>query len=239
MNDIFTLFIKKLPESMETLMPDRKKMVTYLNPYSMYVSKSNIECLKQFDYISSDGILPLILNRIFGINKSMRLSFDMSSIGKAVFEYCSQHNKSIYFIGSNQDKLDKFISSFKEMYPNILLKGWRDGFFQSIEEENIVTQIINTKPDVVIVGLGTPKQDLFALELKNSGYCGTVYTCGGFIHQAAEKFEYFNGFVDKFHIRWLYRIFKEKYVLKRVVLYYPKFIISYFWFLFFNSKKFK
>ncbi len=239
MKNVYFLFNNKLPNSMDCLMPDSKKIITCLNPYSMYISKSNIKCLEQFTFITSDGILPLFINNLFGIDKSVRLSFDMSSIGKEVFYYCSHHNKSIYFIGSNQASLDKFITSFKKMYPNVLLKGWRNGFFQDVDKEIILTQIINTKPDVVIVGLGTPKQDLFALELKNGGYCGTVYTCGGFIHQAAEKFEYFNGFVDKFHVRWLYRIFKEKYVLKRVILYYPKFVISYIWFLLFNSKSLK
>jgi len=238
-DDVYVVFNEKLPDSMVDLLPDKYKLITFLNPFSMYMFKDYSFQLNEFTYIGADGILPIIINRIFGINKSNRFSFDMSSVGKAVFDYCQINQKSVYFIGSKQNQLESFINIFKVKYPNMILSGWNNGYFMESEFKSKVDEILRLKSDVVIIGMGTPKQELFALKLKEFGFDGAVYTCGGFIHQASEKFEYFNGFVDKFHIRWLYRIFKESYVLKRVLLYYPKFFVSYFWFLVLNSKKFK
>ena len=238
MERIYTIFNRKLPDSLQDLLPGPGNVITFLNPYSLYKANEKPELYQEFSYIASDGILPLMLQRIFGIRKSQRYSFDMSGIAGQVFTYAAQNHLKIYFIGSRREQIDQFIGLLTTAYPSLSVAGWRDGYIKGEEEKSCQT-ILACNPDIVIVGMGTPLQDEFAIRLKHMSFKGTIYTCGGFMHQATQKLEYFPPWINKLHLRAFYRLYKEPYVRRRILLYYPKFIFQYSWFLLKKRKSLK
>lgn len=231
MYSIYSVFYEKLPHQSELLLPDNTcKMVTFLNPYYIETLKGESELYQKFDYIASDGIIPVVLNRFWRHPKSTRISFDMSSFAKELFEKIEKTDLNIYFIGSEQRYIEKFIFTIKEEYPELNISGFRHGYIKNQFEE-VAKAIIRSNPDIVVIGMGAPLQDQFAVYLHDSGFNGTIYTCGGFFHQTTEKINYYPDWVNKFNLRALYRIFQEPYVFKRIVKYYPYFIIRYSLFL--------
>lgn len=230
MQDVFLTFHQKLPQSVEQLLPGERKAITFWNPYSIYKSKGYEELFASFSYIGSDGILPLIFQSIHGVKNTHRYSFDMTSVAPIVFEYAVEHRLSVYFIGAHEDQIEKFMQELKNRYPDLKIAGWHHGYVKEKEKE-IQEEILRIAPDVVIIGMGTPLQEMFSISLRKAGFKGTTYTCGGFIHQSAQKFEYFNRWCNKLHLRALYRIIREPYVWRRVLFYYPRFVFSYNWFL--------
>ena len=59
-------------------------------------------------------------------------------------------------------------------------------------------------------------QEQFLLKVKNAGFDGIGFTCGGFIHQTAkDEIDYYPGWVDRMNLRFLYRMYKEKHTRKR------------------------
>ena len=70
--------------------------------------------------------------------------------------------------------------------------------------------------DFTVVGMGSPLQERFALDLKNAGYRGVVFTCGGFLHQSARRINYYPEWVDKLKLRAFYRLFHEKGMFPRL-----------------------
>ena len=87
--------------------------------------------------------------------------------------------------------------------------------------------ILALKPSIVVVGMGTPRQEQFLVDLKEAGYNGTGYTCGGFFHQTAGKMDYYPNWADKFHLRWLYRIIDEPKLFKRYTVDYSWFLVVF------------
>ena len=79
--------------------------------------------------------------------------------------------------------------------------------------------------------MGAPMQDEMCVLLKRAGFVGTVYTCGGFIHQTQDTMISFPEWTNKLGLRWLYRIFTQNGMLKRLIETYPKFVMTYSWFL--------
>ena len=81
-NLIYQIFYNKLPSSLEDILPTYElcKIVTCLNPYYMVMLKpEDYHIYEEFDYICSDGMGPLKLNKLFGHEKSVRLSFVYTS----------------------------------------------------------------------------------------------------------------------------------------------------------------
>jgi UDP-Gal:alpha-D-GlcNAc-diphosphoundecaprenol beta-1,4-galactosyltransferase len=213
-------YIEKVASSIPEMLPGKNKMFTFMSYYNYEAAtKSNIG-YDTFTAIGVDGILlVLIFNKLLKIKRFNRISFDMTSLAPVVFKYAIDNRKSIYFIGSRTNEITNFVSNVKIRYPELAIKGFRGGYFSNGKERaDSLLNIINSNADIVIIGMGCPLQDEYSLSLHEHGFKGTSYTCGGFFHQFQMELVYYPDFINKYHLRLLYRIIKEKYVLRRTIV---------------------
>lgn len=223
--DIYRLLLNKQPYDLDDLLDfESTKCVTFLNPFSIE-QITEIELYEKFNYICSDGIIPVLINNLFSPRRIKRISFDMSSLAEKVFFKAQKEEQAIYIVGSTIENVSKFKNVVESYYPNIRIIGISDGYFDV--SSHIIESIIKSKCKIVIVGMGYPNQDIFSIQLIDAGYCGVVFTCGGFIHQTTYKINYYPWILDKLNLRSLYRIYKEPKVLTRLIKYYPPFIAKF------------
>ncbi len=230
---IYKLFYDGLPCMLEDILPvyQNCKIVTCLNPYYMIVLKpEDCRIYEEFDNICSDGMGPLILNKLFRHKKSVRLSFDLSSMAGPVFRDMIAHGESLYVLGAKPGEVDKSVETIKENFDNIKIAGFHHGYIKDCKKE-IVEEIKASGAKVVIIGMGAPMQDEMAVLLKRAGFVGSVYTCGGFIHQTQDTMISFPAWTNKLGLRWLYRLFTQSGMFKRLIETYPKFVWTYSRFL--------
>lgn len=230
---LYQIFFDKLPDSIEQVMPvyEDCKIITCLNPhYMIALNKKDYHLYEEFDYICSDGMGPLKLNKFFGKSKSVRLSFDLSKMAGPVFCNLIAHNEGMYLIGSKPGDAEKSAKTIQQSFPGLKILGTHHGFIKDCKEE-VIKEIINSGAKVVVIGMSAPYQDDLAVCLKKAGFIGTAYTCGGFIHQTTERMKSFPEWTNILGLRWLYRIFTQKGVFVRFMKCFPLFVITYSWFL--------
>lgn len=235
--NIFQTFYNKLPERIEQVMPvyDKCFLVTFLTPrYMILMDKKYHEMYKSFDFICSDGAAPIKLNRFFGKPKSVRISFDMSSLAGKVLSELANNGRGLYVLGTKQEYLEQFLSVIQEEFKGINIVGSHNGYIKDKEDE-VVNDIMKSGAELVIIGMGAPLQDIMAVSLKEAGFKGAIYTCGGFIHQAAGKLNFWPDWANKYNLRWFYRYFCEKGTIKRLP-YSIWSVIRYSYFLAFKCK---
>ena len=202
---------------------NNKMITTFLNPFSYLLARSNKDQLSHFN-INIDGGLLVILLNLFGF-KYKRKSFDMTSLAPVVFNDAIKNNKSLYFIGSKPKVIDLAIKNIKDQFPKLNICGYRDGYIND-NEIVVVLDIINSlKADYVICGMGTPLQEQFLIDLKNSGWTGKGYTCGGFLHQTAAGIKYYPNWVNTLGLRAFFRMYDEPKLIRRYFIDYPHAII--------------
>jgi exopolysaccharide biosynthesis WecB/TagA/CpsF family protein len=194
------------------------KLFTFLNPYSYLLARKEKELFENFN-IKIDGILLVKVLNLFGFKNIKRESFDMTSLAPIVFEKAIKENKSIYFIGTKPNVIEKAIENIKEAYPKLNIIGFRNGYFKNEERSDILENIKELNPDIVVCGMGTPLQEQFLVDLQDTGWNGIGYTCGGFLHQTAGDIQYYPKWVDKYNLRWVYRIYDEPVLFKSCLLY--------------------
>ena len=193
------------------------KVYTFLNPVSYLSALDNKELFVRFDGIFADGsILVAAIKLVYG-KAVTRRSFDMTSLAPELLSYAETHGKSVYIVASRQEQVEKAVGIFKERYPKLLVVGYRNGYFASEKEQDEeVRHIVEVNPDFLIVGMGALMQERFLLKVKDFGYRGIGFTCGGFIHQTAkDEIDYYPAWVDRMNLRFLYRMYKEKHTRKR------------------------
>lgn len=196
------------------------KLTTFINGYS-YIFLRNKKVLNEFDFIGLDGVtFKIIFSLIFF--KVRRISFDMTSLAPLIFEACSINGYSLYCIGSTEKEITSFIKNIKQVYPGLKLAGFRNGYFDNDEEKDrFIKDLANIRPDILVVGMGTPFQEEFLLRMRSEGWSGSGFTCGGFIHQTANRINYYPNIIRKLGLRWMYRMYKEPKVIRRVIRDYP------------------
>lgn len=64
---------------------------------------------------------------------------------------------NIYLLGGEKATVNKAEKTLKKKGLNIV--GYRDGFFGQEEERDIITEINSLSPDILMVGMGVPKQE--------------------------------------------------------------------------------
>lgn len=200
---------------------ERKKHIyTFLNPVSYLTALDNKELFYKFDGIFADGsILVAAIKLLYG-EKVTRRSFDMTSLAPLLLQHAAETGKTIYIVASKQDEVKRAIEIFKERYPNLKFAGYRNGYFSDeIEQDKEAAHITQLNPDFLIVGMGTLMQEKFLLKVKNAGFQGIGFTCGGFIHQTSKnEIDYYPAWIDKLNLRFIYRMYKEKHTRKRYLI---------------------
>lgn len=202
-------------------------IVSFVNPYSYTLLRKDLVAMDGVDLFLADGSAFVIFHNAMHENKISRASFDMTSLAPSVFEEASAANKVVYFVGSNQSEIDAAIQEIKRSYPKLNVPRYRNGYFDGDERENELERLAEEAPDIVIVGMGTPLQEQFLIDLRKRGWQGTGFTCGGFLHQTAKGIQYYPRWMDKFNLRWLYRIYDEPKLIRRYTIDYSKFVFLF------------
>ena len=203
--------------SNELLMETRGKVYTFLNPVSYLDALKNKEMFARFDGIFADGSILVSAIRLLYRRGVKRRSFDITSLAPLCLKYAEEKSKSVYIVASKQEQVERAVEIFKERYPGLIVAGYRNGYFASDDEQQCEAEhIVKVCPDFLIVGMGVLMQERFLLKVKDAGFGGIGFTCGGFIHQTAkDEIDYYPGWVDRMNLRFLYRMYKEKHTRKR------------------------
>lgn len=201
------------------LFETKNRIYTFLNPVSYLTALENRSLFEQFDGIFADGSLLVSAIRLLYGKRVTRRSFDMTSIAPELLNYLMKSRKTLYIVASGQEQVECAAKIFREQYPELRIAGFRNGYFFSDAEMNKeASHIVELNPDFLIVGMGALAQERFLLKVKEMGYQGIGFTCGGFIHQTAKnQIHYYPEWIDKMNLRFVYRMYKEKHTRKRYV----------------------
>lgn len=207
----------ELTELVDNYFTRKGKIYSFLNPVSYLNALKHKDLFCKLDGLFVDGsLLVMAIKMLYG-KKVTRRSFDMTSMAPQLFENALRYNNSIYIVASKQEQVEKAVKIYKERYPNINIIGYRNGYFANIEEQDEeVRHIVELNPDYLIVGMGVVVQENFLFKVKEAGFKGIGFTCGGFIHQTASNMiDYYPAWIDRMNLRFLYRMYKEPHTRKR------------------------
>jgi N-acetylglucosaminyldiphosphoundecaprenol N-acetyl-beta-D-mannosaminyltransferase len=189
--------------------------VTFINPASFHLAQrypGYLRTLHAMDIVLPDGIGVVWALRMFSKMKAARISFDASSLFHPVFSQLDGLESRVLLMGSRPGVADLAAEQMLATYPRLEIVGILDGFQR---EETYVAEVQQARPDFILCGMGAPYQERVLIAIKESGYSGVAYSCGGFLDQYIQKEFYYPQWINKWELRWLYRLWKEPRRLAR------------------------
>ncbi len=116
--------------------------------------------------------------------------------------------KTFYLIGSSQEVVERTVQKLHEDFHGVGIVNYRNGYLNAEDIAALKQDLTDTKPDVVFVAQGSPRQEFLMEELM--AVCPALYMglggsfdvyCG--LKKRAPKI-----FLD-LHLEWFYRLLKE------------------------------
>ncbi|MDD5586263.1 MAG: WecB/TagA/CpsF family glycosyltransferase [Alphaproteobacteria bacterium] len=204
---------------------DEGRFITFINPYSWAVAKEHPEyvaALERMDIVLPDGSGVSVACRILRGVACARISFDMSTLADPFFNKAALLGRTVMLIGGKPGVAADAAVKLKEAYPLLRILGAADGFRSF---ESLVAEVLAKEPDVTVVGMGVPQQELFLLALREAGYKGLAITCGGFFDQYLEAGQYYPEWINRLNLRFVWRFYKEpRRLWRRYLVDYQVFI---------------
>lgn len=180
------------------------------------------EMLNEAQLVIPDGIGVVIASKFYRTPLKERVAgVDLSA---KIIELAALKGKSLFLLGAPQASLEAAAQKIKEKYKDINIAGIRNGYFDEAVEDQIIEEINNSGADVLIVGLGAPKQEKFIYRHKDKlkvkiaiGVGGGIDIISGFKKRAPEIYQ-------KMGLEWLCYLVQQPKRIKRIVK-LPKFIL--------------
>jgi N-acetylglucosaminyldiphosphoundecaprenol N-acetyl-beta-D-mannosaminyltransferase len=138
-----------------------------------------------------------------------------------------------YFLGASEDCITDLIKETKRLNPQLNICGSHHGYFTQEEWPRVLESINASAPDVIWVGLGTPKQQEFTSWAKGKVNQGWLLNVGFAFDVNAGRKSDAPKWMQSVGLTWLYRLASEP---KRLGPRYAKFnslflLYAFEWFM--------
>lgn len=132
---------------------------------------------------------------------------------------------SFYFIGSTSEVIKDTVTKLKIEYPEINIKGYRNGFLVDGDLERLKNELMLHKPQVIFVAMGSPKQEYLMQELFSS-HPAIYQGLGGSFDVYTGNVKRAPSFFVKLGLEWFYRLIKQPARFSRQII-----LLKFFWHL--------
>ncbi len=149
----------------------------------------------------------LALKYLHGLN-SIRLD-----LPNAVFELANEEKYRLFLLGSSEENNILAVEKLKEKFPGINIVGRENGYFDN--ETQVIEKLNESNPQIVMVALGSPKQEKFSARVNKLLPHTLFIGCGGAIDILAGKVKRAPVFYQDNHLEWLYRLISQPKRIKR------------------------
>lgn len=165
--------------------------------------------MEKADYIQADGQSLVLASRWLS-NTKLPERIATTDFFNDAAEVASENSLRFYFLGATEEVLAGAIKNIKEQYPDLVIAGSHAGYFSEDEEGDICEDIVSSGTDVLWIGLGKPKEQIFSVKNKEKlAGVGWVKTCGGLFDFLSGKNSRAPFWMQKVGLEWFYRMCLE------------------------------
>lgn len=163
------------------------------------------QVLNRADLVLPDGIGVIYSARLLGTPLKGRVPG--IEFAQGMLAELDRRGGRLFLLGAKPGVAEQAGANICARYPNLVLCGTHDGYFK--EDEPVVEQIRQARPDLLFVCLGAPRQEKWMAQFGPAtgarlaaGLGGSLDVFAGTVQRAPEVWQ-------KLNLEWAYRLMKE------------------------------
>ena len=182
--------------------------------------------IRAAELVLPDGAGVVLASRLQG--KPLRARVPGIDFCSALLARMAEQEQRVYLLGAAAGVAEEAGERLAERYPGLVIAGTHDGYFEAEEGFDIVEEINASAPDLLIVCLGSPKQELWMHRNAERLLVGLMIGLGGTLDVYSGRKERAPERWRRLGLEWLYRLVKDPKRLGRVLRLPAIFVIAFF-----------
>lgn len=159
------------------------------------------------DLVHIDGMSVVWALRSFGYSVSERVA--TPDLADDILALANREKMSLFLFGAKESVLSLCRSNIEKRYPDIRIAGSRNGYYEPEEEQSIFNLINEAKPDILLLGMSSPKKELFFESYKHQLKAHYILGVGGYFDILAGIIKRAPRWMQDTGLEWLFRLLQE------------------------------
>ncbi|MGH6761856.1 MAG: WecB/TagA/CpsF family glycosyltransferase [Phyllobacterium sp.] len=129
-------------------------------------------------------------------------------------------------LGARREAAEMAAGHFKEIAPQHDFRVIADGFFKPADEPRVLADIADYHPDILLVAMGVPRQELFIAKCLTPRHCTAAIAVGALFDLATGAVPRAPVWMRNLRLEWLFRLWQEPGRLwRRYIVGNPLFVL--------------
>lgn len=201
------------------------RLVAFLNAHCSNVAAHHEpyrQALRQADLILPDGLGLRIASAIWG--HPMVANTNGTDL---IPQFCSGlAGRSLFLLGASPGVAAEAGARLQQLNPGLAIAGSHHGYFKAHQTADVIDRINQTAPDVVLVAMGVPRQELFVARHGRHLNTSLIISVGGLFDFLSQRVRRAPAPVRRLGLEWAFRLVQEpRRLWQRYLLGNPQFLI--------------
>lgn len=181
------------------------------------------QVIQKAEIIHADGVSILLAARL--LNKHIPERVAGIDLMQQLLDLAEVSHYTVYFLGAKQAVIDKMQEQLLKNWPGLSIAGARNGYFSDEEWPEIATELKDSNPQLVFVGITSPKKEYLIDYLMTHGINTVFMGVGGSFDVLSGEIKRAPLWVQNCQLEWCFRLLQEpKRLFKRYLFGNLKFL---------------
>lgn len=157
----------------------------------------------------ADGMSVVFIARALGLPFTRQHRVNYTTLTTPLFRMCAERGYRVMLLGAAPGVADQAAKTLKQRFPGLEIRS-EHGFFSSAadapQNRERIQAIRDWDTDLLIVGMGMPKQELWILENFQHIEAHAILNGGGFIDLVAGRLPTPPDWIGQIGMEWLFRL---------------------------------
>ena len=205
-----------------------RRRVMYANAHVLNQSQERLDlrrALQRADLVYCDGYGVQVAARALDVPVPHRMTG--ADWIWALAGLCQASGRSLYLLGAEPGVARAAAARLERWYPRLRVAGAHHGYFEvgSPHDERVVEAVNAARPDIVLVGMGSPKQELWVDRHADGLEARVVWTVGALFDYVSGRVPRAPHWLADNGLEWIFRLgIEPRRMWRRYLLGNPVFL---------------
>lgn len=164
-------------------------------------------CVRRCEIVNADGASMVMAARRLGVPVPERVAgVDLMDGLCAV---ACKEGWAVYLLGAKLEVAERTAKVLAEKHDGLSIVGFRDGYFPESDFDQVVSDVSATRPDIVFVGITSPKKERLIERFRERGCCGVYVGVGGSFDVVSGNIPRAPKWMQRIGLEWAFRMAQE------------------------------
>jgi len=206
------------------------RRVFFTNVHSIHIARRDpnlCQAINTADLVLPDGSGLKLAGRLFGT--SIRENLNGTDFTPKLLRVAEHEKFTVYLLGADKEVNEACKKRLNEMFPALDITGSQHGHFSPKVELDIIDEINQKNPDILLVALGTPLQEQWISANAPRLCAGVCLGVGGLFDFLSGSKRRAPHWLRRLGLEWIYRFFQDpRSKWDRIFIEIPLFLLLVF-----------